>query len=453
MDRLSGGAARPEQGAAGRLCAPGGQGVRAKYSDAAARGGGRGHRRARSHRRVADRGARRRRAVLRAHRRHRASARAQAGRARRCRRSRSTRRGRKLPNNWVMGQTPGIAVDRRDHVWILHRPRTVPEDKRSRAAPAVLEFDEKGKFVNGVGRAGHGLRLARQRARHLRRLQGQRLDWRQQPDVAVADAALRRHAAEVHQQGEVPAADRRPRQEPGQRRHRRASTSRPMRSCMRRRTSCSSPTATATAASSCSTPTPARSSGCGARSARRRSMPPPPPARGAAPGARASCGSRADAGQRGAPLDTEAPAPPQFGGPVHGVKVSNDGWSTSPIGRTGASRCSRSDGKYLTQMFINRAGPPSSSVAGTGVLARSRAAVPLCRGLRQLARAGGRSEDAQVLYQFGDLRRRAPGEFRGPHHLAVDSKGNLYMVEVRARQPRAAVRVQGARPRRCRRTR
>ena len=61
-----------------------------------------------------------------------------------------------LPNKWVLGQTPGIAVDRHDHVWILHRPRTVPEDKRAQAAPAVLEFDEKGKFVNAWGGPGTG---------------------------------------------------------------------------------------------------------------------------------------------------------------------------------------------------------------------------------------------------------------------------------------------------------
>ena len=62
----------------------------------------------------------------------------------------------KLPNNWVLGQTPGIAVDRRDHVYLLHRPRTVPEELRSRAAPAVLEFDEKGAFVTAWGGPGNG---------------------------------------------------------------------------------------------------------------------------------------------------------------------------------------------------------------------------------------------------------------------------------------------------------
>ena len=28
-----------------------------------------------------------------------------------------------LPDNWVIGQIGGIAVDSRDHVWVLQRPR------------------------------------------------------------------------------------------------------------------------------------------------------------------------------------------------------------------------------------------------------------------------------------------------------------------------------------------
>ena len=57
----------------------------------------------------------------------------------------------KLPNNWVVGHVASVAVDRRDHVFMLHRPNTIPEDLRSHAAPPVLEFDAAGKFVNGVG--------------------------------------------------------------------------------------------------------------------------------------------------------------------------------------------------------------------------------------------------------------------------------------------------------------
>jgi len=30
-----------------------------------------------------------------------------------------------LPNNWVVGIVSAVTVDKRDHVWILHRPRSV----------------------------------------------------------------------------------------------------------------------------------------------------------------------------------------------------------------------------------------------------------------------------------------------------------------------------------------
>jgi len=57
----------------------------------------------------------------------------------------------KLPNNWVVGVVTWVAVDRHDHVWVLHRPRQVPAENKDRAAPPVLEFDAAGKFVQGWG--------------------------------------------------------------------------------------------------------------------------------------------------------------------------------------------------------------------------------------------------------------------------------------------------------------
>ncbi len=62
----------------------------------------------------------------------------------------------KLPNNWVIGDPSSIAVDKHDNVWILHRPRTVPADRKDRAAPAVLEFDSAGKFIQGWGGPADG---------------------------------------------------------------------------------------------------------------------------------------------------------------------------------------------------------------------------------------------------------------------------------------------------------
>jgi hypothetical protein len=62
----------------------------------------------------------------------------------------------KLPNNWVMGVPSWVAVDRHDHVFVLHRPRLVPADLRAHAAPPVIELDSAGTFVRAWGGPGEG---------------------------------------------------------------------------------------------------------------------------------------------------------------------------------------------------------------------------------------------------------------------------------------------------------
>jgi hypothetical protein len=57
----------------------------------------------------------------------------------------------KLPAKWRLGNTSAVSVDARGHVWVLHRPRTLPENLRALAAPPVLEFDAAGNFVQGWG--------------------------------------------------------------------------------------------------------------------------------------------------------------------------------------------------------------------------------------------------------------------------------------------------------------
>ncbi len=61
-----------------------------------------------------------------------------------------------VPNNWVLGEVTSIAVDSRDHIWVLHRPRSIPEERRASAAPPVLEFDTTGKLLGSWGGAGDG---------------------------------------------------------------------------------------------------------------------------------------------------------------------------------------------------------------------------------------------------------------------------------------------------------
>ena len=59
----------------------------------------------------------------------------------------------KLQAKWRLGNTSAVSVDARGHVWVLHRPRTLPENLRPLAAPPVLEFDADGNFVQGWGPA------------------------------------------------------------------------------------------------------------------------------------------------------------------------------------------------------------------------------------------------------------------------------------------------------------
>ena len=64
-----------------------------------------------------------------------------------------------LPNRWLVGAVVGVDVDAQDHVWIVHRPRTLqPNETRSiwSAAPPVIEFDPEGNVVSAWGGPGEG---------------------------------------------------------------------------------------------------------------------------------------------------------------------------------------------------------------------------------------------------------------------------------------------------------
>ena len=77
-----------------------------------------------------------------------------------------------LPNNWLLGSVTGVAVDSRDHVYVIHltdsftaRTETgagaangniTPAGGCCSAAPNVLEFDPAGNLVNRWGGPGQG---------------------------------------------------------------------------------------------------------------------------------------------------------------------------------------------------------------------------------------------------------------------------------------------------------
>src|SRR4051812_17396176 len=58
----------------------------------------------------------------------------------------------KVPAKWKLGDPSSFAIDAQDHVWVLHRPRTLvkPEDAKM-AAPPVMVFDTAGDFLKAWG--------------------------------------------------------------------------------------------------------------------------------------------------------------------------------------------------------------------------------------------------------------------------------------------------------------
>src|ERR1700676_4381452 len=60
-----------------------------------------------------------------------------------------------LRNKWLVGAVCGTALGPQDHIWILHRPKTLGDDQKS-AAPPVIEFGAQGKVVRTWGGPGAG---------------------------------------------------------------------------------------------------------------------------------------------------------------------------------------------------------------------------------------------------------------------------------------------------------
>jgi DNA-binding beta-propeller fold protein YncE len=65
----------------------------------------------------------------------------------------------KVPAKWKLGDPSSFAVDAQDHVWLLHRPRTLKPDAAAMAAPPVMVFDTAGNFIKAWGGAGNGYEL------------------------------------------------------------------------------------------------------------------------------------------------------------------------------------------------------------------------------------------------------------------------------------------------------
>src|SRR5262245_38698492 len=277
----------------------------------------------------------------------------------------------KLPNNWVVGHVASVAVDRRDHVWMLHRPNTIPEDRRKNAAPPVLEFDAAGKFERAWGGPGngydwpdseHGIAVdykdhvwiggSAPVAPSLRNLDDDMLlkfDSKGKFLLQIGGRSVSKGNADpktVHQSADVFVwpktneafvADGYG--------NRRVIVFDADTGAFKRQWGAFGNTPIDVI------PAP-RGGGAGGANAGGGAA--------AAPGG----GARAGGAAAAAPTDIEGLGSGQFGGPVHAVKVSNDGLVYVADRPNRRVQVFTPDGKYVTQVFINRTGPSPQSAAG-----------------------------------------------------------------------------------------
>lgn len=312
-----------------------------------------------------------------------------------------------LPNDWVLGQVASVTVGRSDQVWVLHRPRTVPDEEQAVAAPPVLVFDIDGTFVRAWGGPADGYEWpANEHGIHADH-EGNIWIGGNGSDPASDDMLLKftpdgELLLQIGRRGQSGGND-------------------DTENLMRPAESFVYPETNEVFVADgygnrrvivLDAQTGAFKRMWGGFGGEPRD-PQPTPARAA--------GGGSDVPR------SEGPGPQQFG-TVHGIEVGLDGRVYVADRNNGRIQRFTLDGAFLEQRFVNPEGESALTVAGMAFSGDwEQMFIYVADQGNSLIHVVDR-QTLEVLDSFG-RNGEAPGEFRALHHIATDSKGNIYTAE------------------------
>jgi hypothetical protein len=314
----------------------------------------------------------------------------------------------KIPNNWQFGQVASVSIDAQDHVWVLQRPGTLSAEEKPRAAPPLLEFDAAGNFIQAWGGPGQGYEWPN--SEHGVYVDPKGYVW------IGGNGAKDHHVLKFTKAGKFVMQIGRSGQSKGN-----ADTE-----------NLNQPADTFVYAK---TNELFVADGYGNRRVAvfdadtgkfKRMW----GAFGSVPTDDAPNPALPDADEKGAP---------QFVQPVHATRVSNDGLVY--VSDRGGKRVQvfTLEGKYVSQVFIGRECQAPACGNGTTAASTAFSTDPEQRFLYVGNRSQARvmvlnRKTLETLDSFGQWG-SAPGQFGTLHHMAADSKGNLYVTEVTPLRP------------------
>jgi sugar lactone lactonase YvrE len=117
---------------------------------------------------------------------------------------------------------------------------------------------------------------------------------------------------------------------------------------------------------------------------------------------------------------------------VHQVRMSNDGVVYVAVLGQGRVQLFNTEGKYLNEIQLDRTTEPRSSATA---VAFSRDPRQQFMYVNDLGKQVIHIFDRQSLKEVGTVGQpgTAPGQLNRPHHMGIDSKGNLYSSELGGR--------------------